>query len=104
MTAVSVVRALLVTRARAGTRLRSLRLVSRGPLAFGAEFLALLALKPLGVGFLRAFERGRGARFLGFLFRGASRARRPRDVPVRRRSEIFQGKRRQGADAHLRRS
>src|SRR6266403_3899403 len=47
---------------------RSLRLVSRGLLAFGTEFLALLALKPLGVGFLRAFERGRGARFLGFLF------------------------------------
>ena len=34
-------------------------------LAFGAEFLALLAVKALGVGFLGAFERGGGARLLG---------------------------------------
>src|SRR5258707_9415341 len=60
-----------------GDRIRSLRLVSRGLLAFGTEFLALLALEPLGVGFLRAFERGCGARFLGFLFRRCHfRARR----------------------------
>ncbi len=36
--------------------------------------------------------------------RGAGRASRACGVPVRGRSEIFQGKRRQGADAHLRRS
>src|SRR6202035_3179892 len=34
----------------------------------------------------------------------ARRAGRARGVPIRRRSEIFQGKRRQGADAHVRRS
>ena len=34
-----------------------------------AEFLALLAVQPLGVGLLRAFERGCGARFLSAFFR-----------------------------------
>src|SRR5207237_10473995 len=48
---------------------RLLRLLGGGLLALGAEFPALLALKPLGVGFLRTFERGGGARFLGLLFR-----------------------------------
>src|SRR5258705_7190843 len=57
---------------------RSLRLFSRGLLAFGTEFLALLAVQPLGVGLLRAFERGRGARFLGFLFRRCHFRRRRR--------------------------
>ena len=46
-----------------------LRLVGGGLLALGAEFLALLAVESLGVGFLRAFERGGGARLLGLLFR-----------------------------------
>src|SRR4029450_5724770 len=48
---------------------RLIRLCGRGLLAFGAEFLALLAVKSLGIGFFRAFERGGGARFLGLLFR-----------------------------------
>src|SRR5713226_2809599 len=47
---------------------RSLRLVGRGLLAFGTEFLALLAVKSLGVGLLGAFERRRGPRLLGLLF------------------------------------
>src|SRR5258708_6134002 len=42
----------------------SLRLVSRGLLAFGHELLAFLAMKALAIGFLRAFERGRGTRLL----------------------------------------
>src|SRR6185436_10216215 len=48
---------------------RLIRLCGRSLLAFGAEFLALLAVKSLGIGFFRAFERGGGARFLGLLFR-----------------------------------
>src|SRR5205823_4617278 len=54
---------------RTEEEVRLLRLVGRGLLAVGAEFLALLAMKSLGVGFLRAFERGGGARLLGLLFR-----------------------------------
>ena len=54
---------------------RLVRLCSGGLLACGAEFPALLALKSLGVGLLRAFERGRGARLLGFLFRRRLRRR-----------------------------
>src|SRR6185369_16113906 len=45
------------------------RLFGGGLLALGAEFPAFLAVKSLGIGFLRAFERGGGARFLGLLFR-----------------------------------
>ena len=47
-----------------------LLLLLRGLLAFGAEFLALLAVKSLGVGLLGAFERRGGAR-LGHLFVGS---------------------------------
>src|SRR5690242_2697132 len=42
-------------------------------LAFGAEFLALLAMKPLRVRLLRAFERRRRSRFGGFLLSCRSR-------------------------------
>ena len=42
----------------------SLRLGGRGLLACGTEFLALLAVQSLGVGFLRAFQRGCGPRLL----------------------------------------
>ena len=43
----------------------------------GHELLALLAVEGLGVGFLRAFERGGRSRLLHFLFRlGAWRSRR----------------------------
>src|SRR5438445_9002032 len=48
---------------------RLLRFFGGGLLALGAEFPAVLALKPLGVGFLRTFERGGGPRFLGLLCR-----------------------------------
>src|ERR1700716_3935049 len=51
------------------TRSRSLRLVSRGLLAFGHEILSFLAVDALGIGFLRAFERCCGPRLLGLLFR-----------------------------------
>src|SRR5437016_8245847 len=51
----------------------SLCLGGRSLLAIGAEFLALLAVQPLGVGFLRAFERSRGARLFGLLFRRSGR-------------------------------
>src|ERR1700722_8142940 len=46
------------------------RLVGRLLLAVGAEFLALLAMKPLGVGFLGAFEGSRGMRLFGLLVGG----------------------------------
>src|SRR3954469_14126226 len=47
-------------------RIRSLlRLVGRGLLAFRHELLALLAMDALGVGVLRALQRGGGARRLG---------------------------------------
>src|SRR6185369_2200843 len=49
---------------------RLICLFGGGLLPFGAEFLALLAVKSLGIGFFRAFERGGGARLLGLLFRG----------------------------------
>ena len=78
-------------------------LVGGGLLAFGAEFLALLALQALGVGFLGAFERGGRARLLGLLFgrcrgvglgrrrswrrrRGLRRRRSPSAAAKRRRS------------------
>src|SRR3981081_1248125 len=48
---------------------RLFRLVGSGLLAFGTEFLALLAMKSLGVGFLRAFEGGGGLRLRSLLFR-----------------------------------
>src|SRR5439155_14853958 len=54
------------SRRRAG---RLLRLFGGGLLAVGAEFLAFLAVKSLGIGLLRTFERGGGARLLGLLFR-----------------------------------
>src|SRR6266571_1868233 len=46
-----------------------LRLVGRGFLAFGHELLSLLAVQALAIGFLGAFERGRGTRLVGLLFR-----------------------------------
>src|SRR6266566_9180667 len=46
----------LAGRGEGRRHLRSLRLVGRGFLAIGTEFLALLAMKALGVGFLGAFE------------------------------------------------
>src|SRR5229473_4076575 len=58
---------------------RSLRLVGRGLLAFGTEFLALLAVKSLGVGLLGAFERRRGPRRLS----NAPRRPTPRDFTAR---------------------
>src|SRR6267142_6822272 len=69
MTAVSAVRGSLPLRQGERGR-RSLRLVGCGLLAFGTEFLALFAVKPLGVGLLGAFERCLGPRLLGLLFRG----------------------------------
>src|ERR1700733_16112843 len=45
-------------------RIRSL-LVSCGLLAFGTEFLALFAVKSLGVSFLRALKRCRAVRLFG---------------------------------------
>src|SRR5215207_3820217 len=50
-------------------RQRLIRLCGSGLLALAAEFPALLAMQSLGLGFLRTFERGGGARFLGLLFR-----------------------------------
>src|SRR5260370_7126388 len=47
---------------------KSFGLVGPALLAFGTEFLALLAVQPLGVGFLRAFEGGCGPRLLALLF------------------------------------
>src|ERR1700722_17917899 len=51
-------------------RLGLFRLVGRLLLAVRAEFLALLAMKPLGVSFLGAFEGCRCVRFGGLLVGG----------------------------------